>query len=45
MAKFGLMWLDADTFKKHENVIAPEFAHLLGNTIGPKQKPPDEKST
>ncbi len=21
------MWLDADTFKKHEKIIAPEFAH------------------
>ena len=44
MAKFGLMWLDADTFKKHENVIAPEFAHLLGDATGPKRIPA-EKST
>ena len=44
MAKTGLMWLNADTFKKHENVIAPEFAHLLGDVTGPK-KIPAEKST
>ena len=44
MAKSDLMWLDADTFKKHENVIAPEFAHLLEDAIGPK-KIPVEKST
>ena len=44
MAKSGLMWLDADTFKKHENIIAPEFAHLLGDATGPK-KIPAEKST
>jgi hypothetical protein len=44
MAKSGLMWLGADTFKKHENIIAPEFAHLLGDATGPK-KIPAEKST
>ena len=44
MEKTGLMCLDAETFKKHENVIAPEFAHLLGNTTGAKQKAA-EKST
>jgi hypothetical protein len=43
-AKSGLMWLDANTFKKHENVIAPEFAHLLGDMTGPK-KISAEKST
>ena len=37
MAKSGLMWLDAETFKKHEVVIAPEFAHLLGDATGPKK--------
>ena len=35
MAKTKLMWLDADTFKKHEITIAPKFAHLLGNATGP----------
>jgi len=44
MAKSRLMWLDADTFKKHDIVIAPEFAHLLGDATGPKQIPPIEKS-
>ena len=38
MEKTGLMWLDAETFKRHENVIAPEFAHLLGEVTGVKQK-------
>ena len=46
MEKSGLMWLDAETFKKHENAIAPEFVHLLSNATGPKQKtPPAKKST
>ena len=44
MEKSGLMWLDAETFKKHEIVIAPEFAHLLGDATGPK-KTSAEKST
>jgi hypothetical protein len=44
MANSGLMWLDAETFKKHEIVIAPEFAHLLGDATGPK-KTSAEKST
>jgi hypothetical protein len=38
MEKSGLMWLDAETFKKHENAIAPKFAHLLGDATGPKRK-------
>ena len=38
MEKSGVMWLDAETFKKHEIVIAPEFAHLLGDATGPKKK-------
>ena len=37
MEKSGVMWLDAETFKKHEVVIAPEFAHLLGDATGPKK--------
>ena len=46
MTKSGLMWLDAETFKKHESIIPPEFTHLLGDATGPKQKPPPaEKST
>jgi hypothetical protein len=46
MEKSGLMWLDAETFKKHENAIAPEFAHLLGDATGPKRKTsPAKKST
>ena len=45
-SKSGLMWLDAETFKKHDIVIAPEFIHLLGDATGPKPKtPPAEKST
>ena len=44
MEKSGLMWLDAETFKKHEIVIAPEFAHLLGDATSPK-KTSAEKST
>ena len=45
MAKSGLMWLDAETFNKHVNFIAPEFTHLLGDATGPKQKTrPAEKS-
>ena len=37
MEKSSVMWLDAETFKKHEIVIAPEFAHLLGDATGPKK--------
>ena len=44
MGKTGLMWLDAKTFKKHENVIAPEFAHLLGNATGAKQKAAEKRT-
>jgi hypothetical protein len=45
MAKSGLMWLDAVTFNKHENIIAPGFTHLLGDATGLKQKTrPAEKS-
>ena len=44
MEKSGLMWLDAETFKKHDIVIAPEFAHLLGDATGPK-KTSAKKST
>ncbi len=43
MDSLGLMWLDAKTFVNHKITIAPEFSHLLGNAIGPKQKA--EKST
>jgi hypothetical protein len=32
------MWLDAETFQKHENQIAPKITYLLGDTSGPKQK-------
>jgi hypothetical protein len=38
MSTTGLMWLDAKTFMKHNILIAPEFAHLLGNATGPKPK-------
>jgi hypothetical protein len=38
MNSLGLMWLDAKTFEKHKIVIAPKFAHLLGDSMGPKQK-------
>ncbi len=38
MESTGLMWLDADTFNEHKIMIAPEYAHLLGNTTGPKTK-------
>jgi hypothetical protein len=34
----GKMWLDAETFKKHEIVIPPELAHLLSDASGPKPK-------
>jgi hypothetical protein len=34
MEKLGMMWLDAETLKKHEVVIAPEFAHLLDDATG-----------
>jgi len=44
MEKSGMMWLDAETFKKHGVIIAPEFAHLLGDATGPK-KPSSDKST
>jgi hypothetical protein len=37
MEKSGLMWLDSETFNKHENGIAPKFAHLLGDATGPKK--------
>jgi hypothetical protein len=38
MSATGLLWLDAETFTKHSILIAPEFAHLLGNATGPKPK-------
>jgi hypothetical protein len=38
MNSLGLMWLDAKTFEKHKIVIAPQLAHLLGDSMGPKQK-------
>ena len=38
MDSLGLMWLDAETFKKHKIVVTPEFAHLPGDAMGPKQK-------
>jgi len=44
MEKSGMMWLDAETFKKHGVMITPEFAHLLGDATGPK-KPSSDKST
>ncbi len=40
----GLMWFNTKTFKKHKIAIAPEFAHLLGNAMGPRLKAV-EKST
>jgi hypothetical protein len=38
MDSTGLMWLDAATFEKHKIAIPPEYAHLLGDATGPKQK-------
>jgi hypothetical protein len=38
MDSMSLMWLDAEMFKKHKIMIAPGYAHLLGNATGPKQK-------
>jgi hypothetical protein len=38
MDSTSLMWLDAETFKKHKIAIAPKYAHLLGYATGPKQK-------
>jgi hypothetical protein len=38
MDSTSLMWLDAERFEKHKITIAPEYAHLLGNATGPKQK-------
>jgi hypothetical protein len=37
-ASTGNGWLDAETFKRHEVEIAPEFAYLLGDANGPKEK-------
>jgi len=37
-ASTGNGWLDAETFKRHEVEIPVEFAHLLGDATGPKQK-------
>ncbi len=39
----GKMWLDTETFKKHEIVIPPKFTHLLSDASGPKPK--EKKST
>jgi hypothetical protein len=39
----GKMWLDAETFKKHEIVTPPKFVHLLSDAPGPKPK--EKKST
>ncbi len=40
MNETGLMWLDAETYKKHKQTqaIPSKFAHLLGNATGPKTK-------
>jgi hypothetical protein len=32
------MWLDAERFARHKVTIAPEFSHLLGDALGPKQR-------
>jgi hypothetical protein len=32
------MWLDAEAFARHKVTIAPEFSHLLGDALGPKQR-------
>ncbi len=32
------MWLDAKTFARHNVTIAPEFSHLLGDALSPKQR-------
>jgi hypothetical protein len=31
------MWLNANMFARHKVTIAPEFSHLLGDALGPKQ--------
>jgi hypothetical protein len=38
MDSTGLMWLNAEMFKKHKIAIAPKYAHLLSNATGPKPK-------
>jgi hypothetical protein len=38
MDSLRLVWLDVKTIEKHKIVIALEFAHLLGDATGPKQK-------
>jgi hypothetical protein len=38
MDNTGFTWLDAETFKKHNTSIPPEFSHVLGNSNGPKKK-------
>ena len=38
MDETGSAWLDAETFEKHNSSIPPEFAHLLGDASGPKNK-------
>ncbi len=37
MDSTGLLWLNAETFKKHKITIPPKYAHLLGNATGPKK--------
>ncbi len=32
------MWLNSESFQKHNITIAPKFTHLLGDALGPKQK-------
>ncbi len=32
------MWLDVKMFARHKVTIAPEFSHLLGDALGPKQR-------
>jgi hypothetical protein len=40
MNETGLMWLNAETYKKHKQIqaIPSKFAHLFGDATGPKTK-------
>ena len=38
MSESKNLWLNAETFSKHKITLVPEFAHLLGDALGPTGK-------
>jgi hypothetical protein len=38
MNNTNLFWFDGEIIEKHKIKLAPKYAHLLGDTSGPKPK-------